>query len=69
MFTYPGLEAMLLPTWPGSDMELVRVTDRIGTHPGFPGTLSVHENLLRALDLPSLRMPGDHGTLQQRSYL
>lgn len=68
MFTCPGLEAILLPTWPGSDMELVRVTDRIGTQPGFPGAPSVQENL-RTLELPSLRMLGDDGTLQQRSYI
>lgn len=59
MFTRPGLEAILPSTWPGGDMELVRVTERIDTHPGFPDTASVHENLrLRALDLPSLRMLG-----------
>lgn len=58
MLTRPGLEAILPSAWPGSDMKLVGVTDRISTHPGFPGTASVHENLLRALDHPSLRMLG-----------
>lgn len=59
MFTRPGLEAILPSAWPGSDMKLVGVTERISTHPGFPGTASVYENLLlRALDLPSLRMLG-----------